>query len=107
MVPQARYKLVVFLTVVTRAEFVPVVVTASPVLWMLLESKQGSDSSPEGFSGIQGVKVVTFRKKEEKNQPKQNWARAVILCTMEQLTEYKKALLYSLFSEKNLTFSDS
>lgn len=60
--PQDPYKLV-FLTVVTRAEFIPVVGTALSVPLMLHESKQSSDSSPRGFSGIEGVKLVTSRKK--------------------------------------------
>lgn len=80
--PQAPYKLIEFLTVVTRAEFIPVVGTALSVPLMLHESKQSSCSSPRGFSGIEGIKLVTSRKKGGEKK----WGRAVILHTMEQLT---------------------
>lgn len=94
--PQALYKLFVLVTAVMRAESVPGTVAALSLRLMLCESKQssGPPAVAGGFSGVWGVKVVTFKKNiyGGELQFSAQWSSL--------LTEYKEPLLQSIFREK-------
>lgn len=98
--PQALYKLFVLVTAVMRAESVPGTVAALSLRLMLCESKQssGPPAVAGGFSGVWGVKVVTFKKNIYRG-------RAAVLSTMEQLTYWVQRATSTVYFQRKAPHS--